>query len=429
MALVVSFSILSVEANACGLRLEKPHAHFDGTDEQGHVLFVDTLGSLDLGNDLKLPIYAMFRSDWQGASPYLGQGWMLPLLESKIVQIDDNTFQLWQPDGWYQYMGRDSTTNTILNGQGGWKAEINGDTITAWAPCGWKLTYSSGKITSIITPKNQVLDIVYRNDKAAEIDLNGAPILVIGTDSQTGLVNSLQFNKNTITLEQADKPQIQTLNGQNVVGSVSKSLSKITFSDGKLDQFRFSVDDKVQPLLAIGDGGPNVRTFGWDPASALITKDNDWTYQITPLSTGRDSAFARKNAFGQRESWFNDPSKGQEVTEISGVKTTTSRFTSGILTGKVRKIEEAKANQTTIVYQATYDEMGRLIRVEKSPGIQLNYNEQGGLISSTRGGESQRYDEKGRLLQETLNGTSLNYSYDADGNIASISKENDAQKN
>ena len=90
-ALVVSFSILSAQAKACGLRMDKPHAHFDGADEQGHVLFAETLGNLDLGENLTLPIYAVFQSNWQSSSPYLGQGWMLPLLESKIVQIDSST--------------------------------------------------------------------------------------------------------------------------------------------------------------------------------------------------------------------------------------------------------------------------------------------------------------------------------------------------
>src|SRR5882724_6313648 len=127
MAFATILSLSALQADACGLRQDKPHAHFDGADEQGHVLVAETLGNLDLGDNLSLPIYAVFQSNWQSSSPYLGQGWMLPLLESKIVQIDDNTFQLWTPDGWYQFMGRDSTTNTILNGQGGWKAVISGE--------------------------------------------------------------------------------------------------------------------------------------------------------------------------------------------------------------------------------------------------------------------------------------------------------------
>ena len=363
-ALAAILLLPGLQVKACGLRLEKPHAHFDSTDEQGHVLLVDSLGELDLGDGLKFPIFAMFNSGWQSSSPYLGQGWMLPLLESKIVQVDDNTFQLWQPDGWYQFMSRDSATPSMLNGQGGWKAVVNDDnTITAWAPCGWKLTYSSGKITSIITPKNQDLEIVYKGDRAVEVDMNGSPLLQLGTDSATGLVNTLQFNKNTVTLEDADKPQIEVLNGQNVVGSVSKSLSKVTFFDGKVDQFHFSVDSKAQPQLTLSSAGSNSRTINWNPANNLITQDGDWHYQVTPSATGQSAAFSRTTAAGKTESWYNDPTSGQEVTEINGVKRTTSRFASGKLSGFIRKITEITNGVEKTIYSVDYDEQGRPIRV------------------------------------------------------------------
>jgi len=206
--------------------------------------------------------------------------------------------------------------------------------------------------------------MVYREGKVAEVDLNGAPILQVVTDSSTGIVNALQFNKSTITLEEADKPQIETINGQNVVGSVAKSLSKVTFSDGKMDQFHFTVDDKVQPRLAIGSPGANSRTLGWNAATSLITQDNDWNYQISPSVNGQTADFSRKSVSGQSEAWSNDPSKGQEVTEVNGVKRTTSRFASGKLSGLIRKITETTGGTEKVVYTADYDEQGRTIRVQ-----------------------------------------------------------------
>jgi hypothetical protein len=185
----------------------------------------------------------------------------------------------------------------------------------------------------------------------AEVDLNGSAILQVGTDGSTGLVNSLQFNNSTITLEQADKPQVETINGQTVVGSVAKSLSKVTFSDGKIDQFHFTVDQKIQPRLVVGGSGSNSRTFGWNSTNSLITQDNDWNYQITPSADGQTAAFSRKNAAGNSESWLNDPTTGQEVTEINGVKRTTSRFASGKLSGYVRKITETTGGKETTVYR------------------------------------------------------------------------------
>src|SRR5579862_4047607 len=111
--------------------------HFDGVNSQGYVAYWEKVGDLDLGDDLKLPMFIGFRSNKENGepSPYLGQGWILPLLESNFVQTGENTFLMMQPDGWNNYFLRDNPNDTVLRGSSGWRAEITNDTITAWAPC------------------------------------------------------------------------------------------------------------------------------------------------------------------------------------------------------------------------------------------------------------------------------------------------------
>src|SRR5438046_1666261 len=56
----------------CGVSWERPVSHFEAVDYQGYVSLVETLGTIDLGNDLHAPIYALFGSNTATASPYAG---------------------------------------------------------------------------------------------------------------------------------------------------------------------------------------------------------------------------------------------------------------------------------------------------------------------------------------------------------------------
>jgi antitoxin component YwqK of YwqJK toxin-antitoxin module len=353
------FFVSCIYATACGLSWEAPHTYFDGVDEQGHVMFVDKFESLDLGDGLTLPIYAMFKSNWQNSSPYLGQGWILPILESHIVQINDNTFQMWQPDGWYQYMGRSSSSDTILDGQSGWKALINGDTITAWAPCGWKLVYNQGKLVSMTTSKGRELDLIYQSNRVLKMQENGVTVLQVETDPQNGEVSGLTFNGKTIGLEQANKPIIQVIGNKNVVGLMERSLSTVKFPDGTTKNYSFGVDDRLNPTMKIQN-----RTISWDPESMEVLKDGVWTYKITPNGTD-DTAISRVNSHGVTEFRSIDTTRGQEITKKAddSFQTVTNWFVTGPLSGKIRSIAIEANGTTKIVKRYSYDEQGRTIRV------------------------------------------------------------------
>lgn len=397
---VAALIVSCLHTLGCGLSWDKPKAHFDGVDEQGHVLFVDSLGTLDLGNDLKMPLYAMFKSDWTGTSPLLGQGWMLPLLESRIVQTDENTFLLWQPDGWYQHLGRDKSNDTILNGQRGWKAVVEGNKITVWADCGWKLTYVNGKLTSMITPQNRTLDLAYENGVVTGLQEKGDTVLKVEFNSSTGIVTGLTFNNKTIGIEQAERPVIQQLAGQNIIANMSQSLSKLTFPDGSVKTYSFKTDQTLLPVITL-DGQ---RRITWNSATSLIKTDGDWTYDLKPLEGSSKVAFTRINRQGKSESYVDNGEKGV-VSEKNqnGIETKTYRFTSGILAGKIRKIEEIQNGVSTIIFSAAYDEEGKLLR-KSTPNETVIYKVLNGksvplqVIKNNKIVRNYSYDEKGNFL-------------------------------
>jgi len=88
--------VVTEKAQGCGIDWILPRSHFEGVNEQGHVLYCEKIGDLDVAKDLQIPLHIMFKSEWMANSPYLGKGWMLPLLESRIEQMTERSYRLWQ---------------------------------------------------------------------------------------------------------------------------------------------------------------------------------------------------------------------------------------------------------------------------------------------------------------------------------------------
>ena len=115
----------------------------------------------------------------------------MPLLESRIVQMDENSFKMERPDGWFRVLTRESKAPKILS-NGDWKAEINGETITAWAECGSKLVFQRGRIVSMQL-KDRKFDYIYDGNKVSEIREGAVPLLRVEREMVSGEVTGLRL--------------------------------------------------------------------------------------------------------------------------------------------------------------------------------------------------------------------------------------------
>jgi YD repeat-containing protein len=422
---IVTVSILAVKAltfdvDACGIQWLLPKDHFDGVNEYGYVSYWEKIGELDLQDGLKFPLIIGFESNRETSSPYLGHGWILTLLDSRIVQINEREFQMILPDGYILSFGRDSKNPNLLNGQAGWKAEVKTDSITAYADCGWKLLFNRGKLAAITTPKNRVLEFVINNGRVSEIREGQSTLLRVETDPATGAVSGLSYGSRHIAIELGERPQVQSIKGNNVISGMQLSLRQIVSPEGKRTTYEFAIDDKRQPTLAISGGAS--RHFTWDPASKRILKDGMWTYDITPSTVAwENAAIDRKNKQGLREYWFLESSKGVEtVQSIDGVRTITTSFVSGRLAGAIRKVTASKGGVVSTVYQAFYDEKDRLIR-ETTPTKRTDYrfDQSGRQLTKLEDGIvtlTETRDDQGRLLSQNWgDGRQFTFQYDPEG--------------
>ncbi len=405
-----------------------PINHFNFVNEQGHLSYWEQIGTLDLGDDLQLPLIIGFKSSRETVSDLLGQSWLMPLLESHFIQLDDQWFQMVQPDGLNQKFLREKATDTTLKGGGGWMAEIQGDIINAWAVCGWKLTYHKGKLVSITTPKSKTINLEYSGGRVTEVKEGGTTVLKVDLNPNTNQVVGITAGEKSYKFEQDRKPRVQVINGQNLIGGMDLSLHKLTFPNGHFKTYEFAVDQKLQPTLKITENGTE-RNFAWNPINRLILSDNDWTYKITPdeKNPNNNAAIGRKNAKGQEEFWHYDRAKGIEVVQdIFGKKRTATWFVSGILAGKPRKVEESTNGKIQAMEQSFYDEKASLIRkkvIKNEELIDTEYirNDKGLILQEIRNGKTlvnNEYDGTGRLVKVLYpDGKISQYYYNADGSI------------
>ena len=176
---------------------------FQNVDKSGNLFIVDRLGSINRASGKPiLPIFYQFDSNLKSDSPYLGLGWEIPLLESKFVQLSEREYMLKQPDGWYRRFWKDRRRNNVLHGQGGWKAIIEGDTVTAVAECGDDaIKYKNGRIIHLHTNDSK-FDFIYENNKVTKI-LEGKDVVLEVMDEKTKSHILLPKNNHVFVLRHA----------------------------------------------------------------------------------------------------------------------------------------------------------------------------------------------------------------------------------
>jgi YD repeat-containing protein len=412
------------EIRACG-DWSLPQNHFEGVNSTGFVDLWEQIGTLDLG-EIKVPVNIGFQTYLPYVSKELGAGWILPLLDANIVQRDEGTFDMVQPDGWIALFRRDGSNPNILHGSGGMLAEIQGSTITVNSTCGsgWKMVFTQGKLTSLSKGKHTLS--IERDDLGRGVAIRDGitPVMRLEQDQATGLAKSIQIGPQKYQLAYDGKPRIENVGGQNLVGGVEPSLHQITYPQemgGKKETYDFAVTDKMLPDLKITDAQGKERMIVWG-CDGKILQDGEWAYKITPGSDARaNAAIERTNPQKQMEYWFKDEERGQETTlALDGTKEIKNWFTSGMVAGAIRKKEKIIKGVSKVMYQASYNEKGKLFRelLENGEVNQFAYAEDGNKtkqIQHSKSGELKDTIEyqKGRIaVVRSVDGRTTQYFYD-----------------
>ncbi len=365
LALLTANCLLITPLHAgCGLTWSMPTNHFDGVDRLGYVSLWYKIGEVKLDEKLSLPLHMNFNSSRQTSSPYLGAGWSLALLESQIVQQEENRFRLVEPSGWGRFFWRKNASETVLDGQGGWKAEIRGDRISAWATCGTRLDYYRGRIVAMKTGGHDI-QFIQHAGALAEIRSGTRTLVRVERDAKGEVTGLVLHGDERITLESGEKPRVESVAKNNLLAGVEQALTRVEYNAGAEIGFDYKVDDKVRPMLVVN----RTRELVWNPEDGRMIRDEDWIYNTIHSGEYFDNAaIERSNSSNQIEFWHYNGVEGQETRLFgNGVRTTRRWFTAGVLMGKDREVYTKSAEGTLLQSRRyLYDENGRKLRMDGS---------------------------------------------------------------
>lgn len=394
----------------CGISWQAPVNHFNGVNEQGFVSYWEELGRLDFGRqgggeNLELPVIINFRSNRESSSPYLGYGWMLALLESSIYQVDERRFIMTQPDGYQRWFWRGQPADTVLKGQGNWMAEIKGDIIVAQASCGWRFDYAKGRLISMGTPDDRTIEFIYDGAVCTGIREKGVTKLEVERDA-SGKTVAITGNGQRMEIGLGDKPRVQAIGGQRVVGRIDQSLKSMTFADSVRPVYTFGVSEDLKPTLRIQTPAKPERLIAWDPATHRIDSDNGWTYTVKhDGDMAKNAEIRRTDPKGRSEYWHDDAARGQEIVQtLDGVRTIRKEFASGKLRGRLREVvKTAPGAEPQTVEKYRYDENGRMLFAKKNDEThEYRWSDDGSektVYKNDRPFSVSKYDALGRVVQ------------------------------
>ncbi len=403
LVLFIWIAIASTKIHACGLDWTVPQNHFDGVDENGHLSYWKQLGQIDIGDGYVVPLSVNFSSVRHSPS-MLGEGWIVPLLESRIEPVDENTFKVVMPDGWIFTFLRNGDTDT-WRGNSGWLGEKKDNIVKLSAPCGWSLSYNAGIIQAITTPKGNTVSYTYFENGGVK------------------LVN--EANIPLITFTHAEKQT--TIETQTFSISVTTSASSyaVLYRENKSHQinkqFSFEVSKTDGPAvssLKITKEAEASRYFGWITKTGCVCSDGDWTYTV---SSSNPPTITRINGLHKQSYCAGE---GEITEETDGLRTITTFFSnSGILAHHLRSIITMKDGKTVSEEHYTYDERGALLRITRSDGVTTTCSQPDALGCTT----STSVDSKGQVKSVVKADSNNNViSYSNDDSTMSTIKPSDA---
>lgn len=399
---LLTLQTYTVSTYGCGVPWDVPKSHYEGVDFQGHVHIVEELSRIDMGESGEnLPLFFILNSSARYSSATgIAE---IPLLQSRIIQLDESTFLCKSPSGWLLPFTRTASDKNILSGPLGMLATVSDNEIVVSAECGLRMKFEKGRITELKTGKT-TLHYRYAGNRVSEISNGSNLVMQVVYEGDGEEISSLKLAGNeSVEFRWASMPQVQSVSGNRLIGQTQRVISQITFPTGIKKTFEFGVDEEMRQTLNID----NTQRYAWAPETELITSDSGWTYEVTPGKFRFSHAsIGRVNSAGEKEFWHNDKESGVEKVVKNGITETTRRFVGGIFDGQIRSKERLDAEGKLERSQYSYDQSGRLARlVEPDNSIKTFAYDESGRIVGIRHNEhqvfQQAFDDKGRPKQVT----------------------------
>jgi hypothetical protein len=409
---------------SCGGQSEsigsRPSHYLGSADKMGRLLIWFDLGSVKLSDDLRLPVKLSFTSAREVNSTVLGQGWSIPILESRIYPGAENYLILSQLGGRTLFLILDNKTGLYVSRNTHWIARnVRPGDFEVRGPGEVKFTYHNGIVQSA-NFKDFSLKWIYENDRFSRIEKSdGKPILTAFYEPNAARPGKIRMNDEEFDLRYADMPLIQQVGGLPVISAVSPSLTSIASPDQQLSLEVVANRNGNLEAKLHDQRRETTKDYIWNGLDGLLKSDEKWSYSFRQSQGDEGGAIVeRTNASAERESFEATPN----FTKYTGPDglTTTRYFmrTAGPAYGLPRKFEVGKNGKIVKATKWSYDEAGALIRRAVGEHVEMWSRSKAGIVveytRTLRGEILERmgYDDEGRLVERQTGRNLFKYSYD-----------------
>ena len=341
---------------------------------------IDGVG-LDLGPGSYLPLRYQFSTE-ANIGGIMGAGFYCPMFEAKNILIREQMMRALLPCGKELYLRRDTIdSNKFQTLDGQWTGWLAGNDFIVWREDGWKLTYHQSRLITIQTDNNHEFEWTY-DDRGIStgVSKDGQPTINVQSDLN-GHISVFTFGGKRYTVDFADRPSMEVVNGQTVVGKLVSSLSAFHYPDGNTEKFKVLLaPPDLVPTFEFTDVNKKDVLYTWDAASGHIVSEKgpggDWIYKIGDVADKFGvPSILRTNADGKSQGMAIDTKTGTyTATNLDGSTTVTHVFeTPGPLYYKVHDVERIVNGKNSTLYKSSYDENGKMIQSIDPNGFTVSY--------------------------------------------------------
>ena len=362
-------------------------------DKDGYVNPIVSLGDVNFGGGLTLPLVLNFSSAIRPPSPEFGQGWECPIFEAKVFDVQQNLKRvetLGGKDRYFIYNQRTDTWKHFFTDD--WKVEVKGDDdFELTYKTGVKFIFNKGLISSMTMPDGRTILWNRSGNKLVSLQESGkTPALQIVYD-KFGFAKQILLNPDSLGVAKKFYDFDTSL--------IYAGIDKIQCPGGRLITFDRSRDKSLNPVLSWTDTRHLPTTLSWDVKTGKILSDDSYTYQFTEVN--KDNTWPkmlRKNKVtGKLENYYFNEKTGitDETLPDGTIRHIEMVQAPGPNYKAVRLIQDTKNGNTQIVLRRSFDDQGHLLL------------EAIGLAHGKEQVKQYTYDNAGRMASYLLNGKEI----------------------
>jgi len=357
----------------------------------------------------------------------LGVGWWVPVLESSVVQIDENTIRLSTLGGESIFL---SLVEPGVYESRGWRVDLTeGNVVKAVGPGGWTYAYRDGLIRKAVPPKGESIEWSYdlKGRGPEKISRGGIDLVIVrfGEEGKAKVIEvsggprfDFTFGDYPILSESGAIVDLRPAMSGFVQGVENAGASGLFQNNVTLE-----TDSESSTVYVMHCDTPIIGKdrISWSVDGRLLS-DLNGNYKFTKVTPGRGYIIKKECVGGVAESYEWDPGKFLQ-TYINGHQKVVTSFVGveGASFLKKQKIEDYSADRLVNVKRNLFSESGGLLRTTEENVLTGKVR----VSEFDEEGELKTIEEDGKVVSRNLGaGSNEVISIIEDGVTTSLKFEN-----